>query len=543
MRVSPLSTRTASFIWILLGVLWLANLPLRPLFDPDEGRYAEIPREMVAHGDWVTPTLNGLKYFEKPPLQYWATAALYSVFGVHTWTARLWAALLGFLCLPLVYLFMRRAGYPEETSLVGAALLAINPYFAIIGHLNLLDQGFCLFITVAVFSCVLSLSRPRPDRVSRNYMLLTWVCLALAVLSKGIVTLVLSGAAFGAYMLVRRDWRLPGRLHLALGVPLFLLITVPWFWLVQARNPEFASFFFVHEHFARYLTKEADRVEPWWYFLVLAFIAVLPVVWNFRHWGLLRGDRDSPAGAFRPELFLSIWCVVVLVFFSVSQSKLAPYVLPMMPPLAVLLARGTVEHRAALGRAAATLMALLASFVAGILVRSWRQTGGISHQAAAWAVVVLLLSALLVFVWRSRAAPARRWMALAAVFIFAIQALFLCYAAAFPARSSARLASLLETPLPAAMPLYAVGQYRPSLNFYLRRDLQVYDFSGELSFGMQQSGLVPEKLDGAEFLRRWRAESSALAIIEPSVYARLAAQGMPGQVIARDARSVVVSRS
>ena len=97
-------------LWLLLGVLWMLTLSVRPLFDPDEGRYAEIPREMLVSGDWVTPRHNGVKYFEKPPLQYWATATLYSVFGKSEWTSRLWSAALGFLCVPLVYGFARRIG-------------------------------------------------------------------------------------------------------------------------------------------------------------------------------------------------------------------------------------------------------------------------------------------------------------------------------------------------------------------------------------------------------------------------------------------------
>src|SRR5262245_50089271 len=188
-------------LWILLGALWLANLPLRPLFDPYEGRYAEIPREMVASGDWVTPTLNDLKYFEKPPLQYWATAALYAVFGVHPWTARLYATALAFLCIPLVYAFCTRIGYSTEIALIAAALLAINPYFAVTGQLNLLDQGFTFFLSAALFSFVIAQRERGPPERSRNWMLLTWAALALAVLSKGIVALVLAGVTLAAYML------------------------------------------------------------------------------------------------------------------------------------------------------------------------------------------------------------------------------------------------------------------------------------------------------------------------------------------------------
>src|SRR5215831_418274 len=173
-------------IWLLLGALWLMNLPFRPLFDPDEGRYAEIPREMLASGDWVTPTLNGLPYFEKPPLQYWATSAIYSIVGVHDWSSRLWAAGLAFLCVPLVFGFTLRLGYSRDAATVAACLLAINPYFAIAGQLNLLDQGFTFFLTVALFSFSLAQREHAYASKARNWMLLTWAALALAVLSKGI---------------------------------------------------------------------------------------------------------------------------------------------------------------------------------------------------------------------------------------------------------------------------------------------------------------------------------------------------------------------
>ncbi len=90
-------------VWLLLAIAWFATLGWRPLFEPDEGRYAEIPREMQVSGDWVTPHLDGFKYFEKPALQYWATAAVYSVFGEHEWTSRLWSSALAFLCVPMTF--------------------------------------------------------------------------------------------------------------------------------------------------------------------------------------------------------------------------------------------------------------------------------------------------------------------------------------------------------------------------------------------------------------------------------------------------------
>src|SRR5580765_4919870 len=134
--------------WVLLGAAWFATVPLRPLFDPDEGRYAEIPREMLVSGDWVTPRLNGLKYFEKPPLQYWATAAAYRFFGVHEWTARLWPALAGWLGVAAIgYAGFALGGIP--LGAFAALALAGTLLHAAIAQLVTLDSGLAFFLTLA----------------------------------------------------------------------------------------------------------------------------------------------------------------------------------------------------------------------------------------------------------------------------------------------------------------------------------------------------------------------------------------------------------
>jgi len=537
--------RAATGVWILLGVLWFANLPLRPLFDPDEARYAEIPREMAASGDWVTPTLNGLKYFEKPPLQYWATAALYSGFGVHDWTARLWAAALAFLCVPLTFAFAARIGYSRDTALVAAALLAINPYFALGGQLNLLDQGLTFFLSAAVFSFVLAQREHLDPRRTRNWMLVTWASLALAVLSKGIVTLVLAGATLFAYMVVTRNFSPLRRLQFKFGVPLFLAIAMPWFWIVQSRNPEFFQFFFIHEHFARFLTTVSAHVEPVWYFIPILLVALLPLIGNFRRWTLGNIEGERTPGEFRPELFLLIWCAVVMVLFSLSQSKLASYVMPMMPPLAVVLARVTWSQTNAFSRAKWIAVGFILVVAAGVVSASWLREPSISTSTITWAALVAAGAAMYLALERGRQqnSMANRWMSLAAVSIMGYQLLAMCYAAAFPARSATGLASEFVKAIPAETNLYSVGQYRHSLSFYLRRPLIVYDYVGELAFGMQQARVSPAARNREQFLEHWQNETSAIAFIDPAVYKTLLAAGMPGRVIARDARSVVVARS
>src|SRR3981081_1198695 len=157
-------------LWIILAAVWFATMPVRPLVDPDEGRYAEIPRAMVATGDGITPRLDGLKYFEQPLRQYWVTAAAYSMFGVSEWTARLWTVGLAFLCLPMVFgwtarLFGPTAGFAALTALV------VSPYFELIAHLNLLDAGFAFWVAGTVFAFTLAQCSPYGSSSERRWML------------------------------------------------------------------------------------------------------------------------------------------------------------------------------------------------------------------------------------------------------------------------------------------------------------------------------------------------------------------------------------
>jgi len=530
-------------LWILLGALWLANLPLRPLFDPDEGRYAEIPREMLANSDWVTPTLNDLKYFEKPPLQYWATAGLYSVFGVHEWTARLYAAVLAFLCIPLVFAFCRRIGYSREASLIAAALLAINPYFAVTGQLNLLDQGFTFFLSAAVFSFVVA-QREQRQQGSSKWMLITWAALALAVLSKGIVALVLAGATLVLYMIATRDLSPLRRLQLLIGVPLFLVVTLPWFWIVQKQNPEFLQFFFIREHVQRFFTTVDNRVEPFWYFIPILAVSLLPVIANWRTWKLAKIEGGRTSGGFRAELFLLIWCAVVFVLFSLSQSKLASYLMPLMPPLAVSLARVTHTEPAAFGRAKWISTGLLLLVAACLAFVGWQRMGSIPKASMGWAMAggATCIGYLIFDGVRAQRSAVHRWSLLAAVTIVCYELLALCYAATFPARSGEVIAAQINGHIDAKTRLYSVGQYRHSMSFYLQWPLVVYDYWGELDFGLRQAGVTGEDLERGKFLACWEGETNAIAFIDPRVYASLTSAGMPGRILARDAHSIVMAR-
>lgn len=530
-------------LWMLLGLLWLASLPIRPLFDPDEGRYGDIPRAMSASGDWVTPRLNGVKYFEKPPLQYWATATLYSVFGKSEWTSRLWAAAVGFLCIPLVYGFARRIGETRQVAFVGAATLAINPLFAIVGQLNLLDQAFSFFLVAAVFAFVLAQRAALPRGEGRRWMLLAWLSLALAVLSKGIVALVLTGTTLVVYLLRTRDLTPLKRMHFLPGLALFAAITVPWFWLVQSRNPEFAGFFFVHEHFARFLTTVHKRAAPWWFFIPLLVFALSPVLRSARDAVMSSWQEPATPGGIHAKRFLLVWCAVTFVFFSVSQSKLVPYALPLLPPIAVLLARTVRNDERALGRATWVVGSTLTVLGLGLMAFDWRRNATLHADVAIWAGIGLLTGLTpLLLRWLSTRRPRRgSWALLAALSIVGYQSHIMAYSQLPPTRSGKALAQYVASVVGLRTELFSVSQFRHTLVFYLERPLQVFGYAGELEFGMRQDHIAVTT-GTAEFLARWRDADDAVAFIEPRIYDELIAAGMPGHVLANDLKSIAVSR-
>src|SRR5438045_719686 len=436
--------------WVILGAAWFATLEVRPLLDPDEGRYAEIPREMLASGDWITPRFDGLKYFEKPPLQYWATAAAYRVFGLEQWSSRLWSVGLAFACLPLVFTWVARL-YGRDGALLALTALAVSPFFVIVGHLNLLDGAFTFWLTAAVLAFALAQTTQPASAAERRWMLAAWGAGALAVLSKGIVVGVLAAAALILYSLSERDTHTWRRLHPGAGLALFTAIAAPWFVVVSLRNPSFPGFFFVHEHFTRFLTTVHQRVEPWWYFLPLLLLGVLPWIAPLvragrRAWAGAAAPDTAPAAAaagsgipqFKPLKFLLIFAAVTLVFFSASGSKLAPYILPMLPVLAAVTGAGSGAGGELARHAARIGAALVVVIAAGLLVYSTRRNGYVPHAALLWTAAALLTAlTAVVITWRAR--PATRTAASVATALAAIlgwQCLMCAYSATPPARSA-----------------------------------------------------------------------------------------------------------
>ena len=534
---------------VCLAVLWFANLGYRDLFQTDEGRYAEIPREMLASGDWVTPRLDGLKYFEKPPLQYWATAVTYSLFGESNWTSRLWTALTGFLGILITgfaaaRLFDRRTAWFACLALIGSA------YYVIMGHFNTLDMGVSFFMSASVFAFLLAMEAMTLGE-RRGWMYVAWAAAGFATLSKGLEAVVFPGSVFLLYVLITRDWARFKQLHWYGGLPIYVATTAPWFLLVSLRNPEFPQFFFIHEHFQRFLTTVHHRVEPWWFFIPILLFGLMPFLPQFLRAmaGLLkRGSLGDSRRRFNHTLFLWLWCGFIFLFFSLSDSKLGSYLLPIFPALAVLIGWSLSLMRRGDALFSALLCAVLATaalWIAPLSLKGSEKVPVEMYQAflpwLAGGCLGLLLASLVGFLlaWFDRVASS---ITVAALGMFlATQALAAGAQAFSPLYSQRQLAAEIAPQVAPEVPFYSLNDYPQSLPFYLGRTLTIAAYKGELEFGIGQEPTrwIP---DQDAFVAQWRSDGQALAVMPPETYAALQKEGLPMTEIGRDPQHVVVKK-
>lgn len=557
------------YLWALLLVftaVWFSNLEYRKLVRPDEGRYAEIAREMAQSGDWITPRLNDLKYFEKPPLQYWATAAAFRLFGEHHWTARWWPATTAFACVLLMFWATRRLYGDEETALAAAAALGGCSGFIINCHINTLDAGLAAFLTIALLSFLVAQRPEATPAENRNGMLAVWAALALAVLSKGLIGLVLPGGVLALYVLMERDWALLTRLHLGKGLALFLLIAAPWFIAVSLANEEFARFFFIHEHVARFLTKAHKREGGWGYFVPYLLFGIMPwlpfITLRLRD-GWRRSDAPIAENSathtrpLQPMRLLLLWAAFIFLFFSVSSSKLPSYILPVFPALALFAAVQMQRMRPDSLRRLSWGLALIGGVLFAVTwIGGERIARAFSKESSPFEIVrnyvPWIQASVLAF---TVGAAAAIWLFRHAARVTGIVALaFGSLSAGILAMNGhdelSRLSSSYHIvraiqparePFEPQTPFFSIEMHDHTLPFYLQRPVTLVQYIDEFALG-----LAAEPAKGIARVEDWKIRWTALergyAIMTPANYQRFLTEQLPLRLLARDPRRVIVSR-
>lgn len=484
--------------FLLLGMcvlmLFTAFLGLRPLGVPSEARYAEIPREMVETGDWVTPRLNGVKYFEKPALYYWMQATALTVFGNNEFGVRISSVLLGVIGCLATYL----AGctlYGRNTAILGALMLAVSPVYFAISRIALTDMAVSTFLVTCLFFFIAAVDLPE-GRKRRLLFYGSYVSAAFAVLSKGLIGLVVPGAIVFFWLVFTRRWSLLKTFYIPSGLLIFFAIATPWHVMAGQRTPEFWWFYFVHEHFLRYTTMTSRRWEPTWFFIpiiLLGFVYWLPFMVASLKQVAVRTYKDARLNP--RDLFMWIAIAFPFVFFSASKSKLAPYILPVFPFIALIAANWMIEVyenqrdrffkyvRWGIGISALLAVALWVATVAPRFIHAFdtddvRALAHILPYGGGFFAALLVVQ-LVAYSRRNSVATLALMMLASAS--FCLWGDYIAANAQF--KSVKSLAATLRPMLKEDDVVACYWQYNQDLPFYLERTVSPVAWEGELEFG------------------------------------------------------------
>jgi 4-amino-4-deoxy-L-arabinose transferase-like glycosyltransferase len=507
------------------------------LFNPDEGRNAEIAREVLETGDWITPYYNFLPRIEKPMFFYAAAAASYKLFGVSERAARLPSALAALGIVLMTYFFVRRL-YGARASLWSAVVLVTAVQFNVFARIVIVDMVLAFFITAALMFYYLASVTEEPS-VKRRYYFIMYAAVAGATLVKGPIGFIFPGMIVVAYIAARRQWSALKEMEIGWGLLIFLLIVSPWYAAAEVRRPGYLAYFLGREHFARFLTPDFNRGKPWYYFFVVVAVGFFP-------WTILlprmtmRFWRNCDAFA----QFTLLWAAVPFVFYSFSSSKMSEYLLPIYPALAAL--------------AGTTLAGGLKRIDVRFLAASWMLLGlaclymfiGLLTPAAVPAVgrefvaqlpraeiASVALIAALVFAaaaWTTLARPLERLLPLCCISFAAL--FFIAHRIIAPLsldrsdKNLAREAAAVLRSADAIVPLGLYDTYLPSLPFYLgiHRPLLVIaqPDDGEIlgSFYLSKkwpppaTGYEPVLLTYEEFEREWGRRKLLVFVKEKRIF-------------------------
>ncbi len=532
-RAEPLPVASRVLLWALLALavtFLVVETGHTPFFEPDESRYAEIPREMLATGDLVAPHLNGFRYYEKPPLHYWAVAASMSLFGEEEWAARLPVKLSAAGMVLVTVLFARRR-FGERVALLAGLIVATSLLVVALARLNIIDPPLSFALSSAAFAFASFQEHERTGDRSRARValyLLHFSC-AAAVMLKGFVGLVLPGGAILVWALLSRRFSIVPRLFSPGPLILFLALVVPWHLAIARRDREWFDFYVIGEHFRRYFETGHRRGASPLHFVWVLLGGLLP--WT-PYLGRLAGAFPSVRrGEWRErgaEAFLQVFWILVFLFFSVSRSKLVPYILPIWPAVAVLVALGLerARQRGAPLRLERRATGLLFGLLTGI-VATYAFGAGMAARygvvvAAGVATASLALGALLnLLPARGDSRSPRRplsterlaltvgapWIAFVASLVFALPSI---------ARSVTPwpLVAVLKRELRPDDLLLQRGHYLQAPAFYTKRLTPVSALGwSELDFGREEARRRGLYLSEEEFARKWHGPARVLCVV------------------------------
>ena len=538
-------------VFALAAFVFFLNLGTYGLWEPDEARYAEIAREMLATRDFIVPHLNYVSYIEKPPLLYWLTALSMSTLGVNEFAARLPNALAALLGVIATFVFALRA-FDRRRAILAAAVLTTSGLYAVMAQVLTTDMLLAATVAVALFAFYLHW------REGGRWCWLLYAAAGIAVLAKGPVGAAIPLLAGTAFLWWERE--LKGalrRFHAFAGFALIAAIALPWFIAITLREPGFFDFYFIGEHFRRFFEPSYSHGEPIYYYVPVIAAGMLPwtIVIPLLPW---RSLAPNPA-----RRFCMIASAVIVALFSLASAKLIPYILPALPPLAVIIADAIAtfaDHRTAANAAAprerkapdprrlAAIGPVLGIAGAGTIVaainahRFATPYPMIVHPALYLAGATLIAGGLICFVtfWN------RRFFAGLAVFVAVASATLMIASygriLAEPTRSYAQLAREINRRAPAAV-LICYPRYIQSLPFYCRRRVILIGAKTELAYGAEHAPDASRWFftSRADLMRLWEEPRPTVLVMDRWALAPLQQSLGSYRVVASDAKKLAIT--
>jgi 4-amino-4-deoxy-L-arabinose transferase-like glycosyltransferase len=464
---------------VCVAVMFLGFGNNRALWDPDEGRYAEMAREILVLHDWVTPHLNNLLYFEKPMMHMWLEAISFTVFGISERAARLVSLFCALGVAFLVGLTACRLWGLKAGLIASLCLMTSTEYFVLSSSIDI-NMTLTLFITAALVFFWLGHTEGKT-----RYFILFWASMACATLTKGPVGFILPMGVVGIYILVTTQFALIRLMRPIAGTLLYLIITLPWFALVNLRNPDFFPFFFVGQNLQRY-TAWNEHNQPFYFFVLVILAGFLP--WTFLLPSVMKKiwkERKSHG-----ILFIAVWFIFIFAFFTPSQSKLATYILPCFPPLALMVGYALHDVPGKSGTPlfmvgflwgiiglALMILPSMASF--GFVQVSAKEMEPLIHTGP-WIGAILILG-VVAGIWAGTAYESIAGIVIIGITVMITTQIF------SPQWDCMRSTRDLIQGLPANARLCAYERYYPSSSFYAKGQVALVAHIGELEFGVKHN--------------------------------------------------------
>ncbi len=524
-------------------LLYLPRLGSAALWEPDEGRYAEIAREMLVSGDYVTPHDDWVRYFEKPPLVYWTVAAAIRLLGPSETAVRLPIALASIVQIALTQV-LAESMFGAAAGAGAAVCLGLSPLFFGFSRFLTLDPMLAMFITASLASFYAAARRPALGE-GRGWLYLAALFAALGTLTKGPVALVIAGAAALLFMLVERRGRELMQVPW-LGCALIVAaVNLPWFAAVSWRNPGFLSFFFVHEHLQRYAVSTEHQwgpyffvvvvsvgMWPWICFVPLAIRDLLRAPTEISATGPDDAGQADRATTRRGLRFALIWFTVVLVFFSIPRSKLGSYILPGIPALAIMAGYGLER----MGRgdrrivtlivaaiAAADVLVVAAAIAAAPRIRELHIIPKLRRDLMVGTGAMALGAMAAFTLWRKRAGAVAAAGALALGMAVALAAMVKARENAAPLNSYRNLAAAISRQLRPGCTMASYRHHVQALPFYTGWREALVSYRGELApWSWSPEAAASFIADDDELRARWSSGKCLILVINRRDYDRMA---------------------